>query len=59
MRPLHLVLRNVPGKGGGAPEEGRRTGKGRLFGNLCLHLVALTSCFLGDQRWVRRDWLHG
>lgn len=47
------------GEGGGwAPEEGRRTEKGRLFGSLCLHLVALTSCFLGDQRWARRAWPH-
>lgn len=55
MRPLHLVLRNVlRGKGG----CGGGTEKGRLFGSLCLHLVVLTSCFLGDQRWARRARLH-
>lgn len=56
MRPLHLVLKNVPGKGGSRRREGGQ--KGRLFGSSCLHLVALTSCFLGDQRWARRVWPH-
>lgn len=57
MRPLHLVLRNVPGLGGRS-EEGRMTEKGRLFGSLCLQRVALTSCFPGDQRWARRARPH-
>lgn len=58
MRPLHLSRRNVPGLGWQLRPGGRRTEKGRLFGSLCLHLVALTSCFLGDQRWAWRDWPH-
>lgn len=37
MRPLHLVLRNVPRKGG-APEEGRRTEKGRL--EVCVSILS-------------------
>lgn len=57
MRPLHLVLRNVPRKGGGGSGGGKEDREGAT-GSLCLHLVALTSCFLGDQRWARRGWQH-